>query len=167
VKKPARVRRETSAGGVVLRRAGGEVLVLLIRDAHNNWGFPKGHLERGEAPSDAAVREVQEETGLGALQIIERLDTIEWTFRARGATIRKTCHFFALTTAEARTRPLRKEGITACRWVPLDRGVRMLTYDNARGVLRGARDTVALRVDAIAGAADVTPAAEPVVAAAP
>ena len=62
-------RDETSAGGVVFRLDGREPLVLLIRDSYQNWGFPKGHVERGERPEEAAVREVSEETGLAALTV--------------------------------------------------------------------------------------------------
>jgi 8-oxo-dGTP pyrophosphatase MutT (NUDIX family) len=57
-----RARLETSAGGVVVRRDGSHALYLLIRDSYGNWGFPKGHVESGERPEDAAVREVQEFT---------------------------------------------------------------------------------------------------------
>jgi 8-oxo-dGTP pyrophosphatase MutT (NUDIX family) len=137
-----RTRRETSAGGVVFRRDGAKTLVLLIRDRHHNWGFPKGHVERGEAPADAALREVREETGLANLDIVAPVETIEWTFRFRGKRIHKTCHFFALSTADVRTKPQRKEGITACRWVSLDQGARLLSHANARDVLRAARTTI-------------------------
>ena len=65
-KKP---REEVSAGGIVFRRDGDRTFYLLIRDPYRNWGFPKGHLEDGEDPSAAAVREVGEETGLGGLAI--------------------------------------------------------------------------------------------------
>ena len=60
-------RDETSAGGVVFRLDGREPLFLLIRDSYQNWGFPKGHVESGERPEEAAVREVSEETGLAEL----------------------------------------------------------------------------------------------------
>src|SRR5947207_73870 len=64
-RRQRRAQRETSAGGVVFRRGpGGEPRFLLIRDSYRNWGFPKGHLEPGEPPADAARREVAEETGL-------------------------------------------------------------------------------------------------------
>lgn len=143
MKRPARTRRETSAGGVVFRRDGERTLVLLIRDAHHSWGFPKGHLEADEAPEDAALREVREETGLMNLEVVGPVDTIEWSFRFRGARIHKTCHFFALATEDVRTRPQRREGITACRWVTLEQGARLLTHDNARGVLAAARGAIA------------------------
>ena len=136
------MRRETSAGGVVFRREGGRTLVLLIRDAHASWGFPKGHVERGEAFADAAVREVREETGLDQLDLVAAACSIDWTFRFRGRLIHKTCHFFTIETATRRTRPQRAEGITACRWVTCDEGHRLLTHDNARVVLAAARDVI-------------------------
>ena len=68
----ARAQRETSAGGVVYRLDAGHAVFLLIRDSYQNWGFPKGHLESGERAEDAAVREVREETGIGAELIGER-----------------------------------------------------------------------------------------------
>jgi hypothetical protein len=50
-----RAERETSAGGVIFRRdPNGTPRYLLIRDSYRNWGFPKGHLEPGEPPADAA-----------------------------------------------------------------------------------------------------------------
>lgn len=133
------VRRETSAGGIVIRRTGGQAFILLIRDGHRNWGFPKGHIERGEAPAAAAIREVREETGIRRLTLLGPLRAITWTFRARGVRIRKTCHYFALETDQVRTRPQRDEGISACRWVTPDVGARLLTHDTARQLLAGAR----------------------------
>lgn len=55
------------AGGVVFN-ARGEV--LLLRDRMGYWVFPKGHLEAGEAPEEAAVREVWEETGVRARVVL-------------------------------------------------------------------------------------------------
>jgi 8-oxo-dGTP pyrophosphatase MutT (NUDIX family) len=156
--KPPRTRHETSAGGVVFRRDGTRTLILLIRDRHHNWGFPKGHVERGEAPAEAAVREVREETGLSQVDVVAPLDTIEWTFRFRGRRIHKTCHFFALTTKDVRTKPQRKEGIIACRWVSIDHGAKLLSHENARGVLASARTTISGATPADAPT-DPTPAA--------
>ena len=137
--KRARSKEETSAGGVVFRVVNGAPLYLLIRDSYKNWGFPKGHLEDGEQPDAAALREVSEETGLSDLSLRGLIATIDWHFRFRGRLIHKICHFFLMETAEATTSPQRAEGITACRWLRYDDAEELISYANARDVLRKAR----------------------------
>ena len=134
-----RAQRETSAGGVVFRRgAGGEVHYLVIRDSYENWGFPKGHLERDEPPLDAARREVAEETGLQDLVPRGALEVIDWYFRFRGRTIHKYCHFFLFESRSGEPVPQTDEGITACVWKPLDEALSTISYANAREVLQRA-----------------------------
>ena len=143
----ARARRETSAGGVVYRMGLGSdgvplPLFLLIRDSYRNWGFPKGHLEDGEQPADAAVREVAEETGVSALELRGEIETIDWYFRFRGRLIHKVCYFFLMETPAAETCPQRAEGITACRWAPYEEASKLVSYANARQVLQRAHEMV-------------------------
>ncbi|HJU73215.1 MAG TPA: NUDIX hydrolase [Gemmatimonadaceae bacterium] len=142
--RSAKSRAETSAGGVVVRH-GAEPLVLLIRDSYGKWGFPKGHVEEGEAPATAAAREVAEETGLADLTVVGGLDTISWEFQWRGRRVYKTCHFFLMESRSETTSPQRAEGITECRWESFDRAAELLAYANAREVLRRAREHLALR----------------------
>jgi 8-oxo-dGTP pyrophosphatase MutT (NUDIX family) len=134
-KKP---REEVSAGGIVFRRDGARTFYLLIRDPYRNWGFPKGHLEDGEEPAAAAVREVAEETGIATVELRSAVETIDWTFRFRGRKIHKTCHFFLMETTQRRTAPQGAEGITACRWATYEQATKMIAYDNARAVLEQA-----------------------------
>jgi 8-oxo-dGTP pyrophosphatase MutT (NUDIX family) len=151
----ARARRETSAGGVVFRMAspesgrGARPLFLLIRDSYRNWGFPKGHVEEGEQPEAAALREVAEETGLRGISLRGPVDTIDWYFRFRGRLIHKVCHFFLMETDQAETAPQRAEGITACRWAPFGEACEVISYANARDVLKRANEMIAvLQVEA-------------------
>jgi 8-oxo-dGTP pyrophosphatase MutT (NUDIX family) len=137
-----RASREVSAGGVVYRVDGGRPLFLLIRDSYRNWGFPKGHLENRELPEAAALREVAEETGLGDLVVRGELATIDWHFRFRGKLIHKICHFFLMESENAATSPQREEGITACKWVPIDEALALISYANAREVLQRAAEMV-------------------------
>ena len=129
-------RIETSAGGVVYRRIDGEPRFLLIRDPYANWGLPKGHIEGGETPEEAAVREVAEETGLDSLTMLLQLPTIDWYFRDRGTLIHKFCHFFLFESASGEPVPQQDEGITACAWHALPDALATLSYANAREVLR-------------------------------
>lgn len=140
---PLDARREVSAGGVVYRLVDGAPMYLLIRDSYRNWGFPKGHLECDEEAPDAAVREVQEETGLPTVTLRAEIDTIDWFFRFRGTLVHKICHFFLMETDCSATLPQREEGITACRWAPYADARSLLAYENARLVL--ARADVIIR----------------------
>ena len=135
-------RDEKSAGGVVYRLDGGHALYLLIRDSYQNWGFPKGHIEPGEQAAAAALREVAEETGLAELVVRGSIDTIDWYFRFRGQLIHKFCQFYLIETAESNTCPQRAEGITACRWTRFDEADALVSYSNARLVLRRAQEMV-------------------------
>ena len=145
--KRARAQLETSAGGVVVRMApadGGceRPLFLIIRDSYDNWGFPKGHVEAGEQPEAAALREVSEETGIGSLTVRTSIDTIDWYFRFRGRLIHKVCHFYLMVTDLADTSPQRSEGITACRWESYEQAAQLVSYANARDVLRRAHELI-------------------------
>ena len=137
-----RAERETSAGGVVFRREGDDVRFLLIRDSYRNWGLPKGHLQPGEPPADAARREVIEETGLGDLILHGPIQVIDWYFRFRGKTIHKYCHFFLFESKHGDPVPQAEEGITDCSWHSLAGSVDTISYDNARSVLERAADMV-------------------------
>ena len=141
MKRP-HAKEETSAGGVVYRLVDGAPLYLLIRDSYRNWGFPKGHLEEGEGPESAAIREVAEETGLHALAVRKEIDTIDWFFRFRGQLIHKVCHFYLIETTQSSTSPQRAEGITACRWMSFEEAHALISYENARDVLRRAQGMV-------------------------
>lgn len=126
---------ETSAGGVVFRRTDAGTVVLLIRDSYRNWGFPKGHIEPGEEPIAAAMREIAEETALSDLIPHGEIRAIDWYFRFRGRLIHKTCFFFLFESPSGEAVPQAEEGISACTWLPLEEAVRTVGYANAREVL--------------------------------
>lgn len=89
-----------SAGMVIARRVEGEWLYLLLR-AYNYWDFPKGEVEEGEAPLDAAIREVKEETGLEDLSFNWGKLSIE-TEPYRGG--KKKARYYLAMTSESRVR---------------------------------------------------------------
>jgi bis(5'-nucleosidyl)-tetraphosphatase len=167
--KRGRARHERSAGGVVFRFAEtvdprrkndstrkpeGIPLFLLICDSYGKWGFPKGHVERGERAATAALREVMEETGIRALKLVGSIATIEWFFRLHGTLIRKECEYFLMETEAAETRPQESEGISECRWADLAEARDLIPYENARTVLARAHEMVVARQGATTAATD-------------
>ena len=90
---------EVSAGGLVVDSTGKLGLLIGRRDLKDAtgkrilWSLPKGHIEEGETPEEAALREVQEETGI--VSVIEKsLGVIDFWFMAGGKRIHKTVHHY-------------------------------------------------------------------------
>jgi 8-oxo-dGTP pyrophosphatase MutT (NUDIX family) len=143
-----RTRIETSSGGVVYRPDENGPRVLLIRDPYNNWGLPKGHIEGGETPEQAALREVEEETGLAGLSAVAELPTIDWYFRDRGKLVHKFCHFFLIVSHSGDACPQLDEGITECTWLPFTQALEQVSYANARDVIRIAAERLGVSLQA-------------------
>src|ERR671912_2647515 len=79
---------------------------------------------------------------------------IDWHFRFRGRHIHKYCHFFLFESPDGDACPQVEEGITACQWRPLTEALELLSYDNARGVLKRAGEMVRTLVAVGAGRAE-------------
>jgi 8-oxo-dGTP pyrophosphatase MutT (NUDIX family) len=139
-----RAELEVSAGGIVFRWTPGDAdpRFLLLKDPYGHWGFPKGHLEGEETPAAAAQRETHEEAGLEVLALHGPIKVIDWHFRFRGRRIHKYCHFFLFESASGDPTPQASEGLTDYRWCELEEALSVLSYDNARGVLKRAGEMV-------------------------
>ena len=131
---------ERSAGGVVyrMRRRAGRSFSSSAT-ATRTGDSPRGTSSPTSRPSCAALREVQEETGLDDLALRGEIDTIDWYFRFRGRLIHKVCHFYLMESPSAETSPQRAEGITACRWAPMRRRERHASRTRMRAPCSSAR----------------------------
>jgi ADP-ribose pyrophosphatase YjhB (NUDIX family) len=132
-----RLRRvdETSAGGLVVdQRDGSRPCAALIgrRDRRDRllWSLPKGHLEDGESAEDAAVREVEEETGIAG-RIIAPLGAIDFWFVAEGRKIHKTVHHYLMLALGGELSDADVE-VEQVEWVPLDEVASRLAYADER-----------------------------------
>jgi 8-oxo-dGTP pyrophosphatase MutT (NUDIX family) len=89
----------TSAGGIVSRRDGGRVEIVIGRRRRDRdivtWTLPKGTPDPGETTEETALREVREETGLD-VRITAPFDSIHYTFVQGGTRIHKTVHYFLM-----------------------------------------------------------------------
>jgi 8-oxo-dGTP diphosphatase len=113
-----------AAGGLVLRRRanGAHETLLVHRPAYDDWSFPKGKLEPGESEADAALREVDEETGLRC-----RLEAEVATTRYRDGRGRdKTVRYWLMTPTSGTLEPANE--VDDARFVPLADASELLTY---------------------------------------
>jgi 8-oxo-dGTP pyrophosphatase MutT (NUDIX family) len=139
---PRRWAREVSAGGVVYRRSGDLIEVVLAarrtRRGELAWGLAKGGIEPDESVEDAAVREVREETGLIA-EIEASLGETKYFYVWEEVRIRKTVHFFLMrwTGGDQSDRDDEMEDI---RWFPIDRALKRAAYRGEREILARAAE---------------------------
>lgn len=134
-----RVINERSAGGVMLVRLGPELLVALIRIRGGAvLALPKGHIEAGESPEQAALRETREETGLvgSVLAPLEEISYVFWS-RVHGARVAKRVHFFLLEYRAGSTAHHDAE-VDGVRLVPIEDAVAALNYPGEQRVMVGA-----------------------------
>jgi 8-oxo-dGTP pyrophosphatase MutT (NUDIX family) len=113
---------------------------LLLHYISGHWDFPKGKLEVGEDSKTAAIRELQEETGLTGVQLFDGFShEIGYQFRGKdGQPIEKTVTFFLGKVPKKEVR-LSYEHI-GYAWIPYELAYRQLTFDNAKELLKKAHD---------------------------
>jgi 8-oxo-dGTP pyrophosphatase MutT (NUDIX family) len=124
---------EYSAGGVAVRD--GEVLLIRTKDLRDRtvWAFPKGKLNRNESSVQAALREVQEETGWRC-RIEQELPKSQYWFQRQGKRVKKTVRWFLMTPVE---QVGHHDGeVEEALWVPISEALTRLTYDADRAMLR-------------------------------
>src|SRR5919108_2221525 len=135
-------KREVSAGGVVYRREGDGIEVVLAsrrtRRGDLAWGLAKGGIEDGESMEVAALREVREETGIRA-EIEASLGETRYFYVWEDVRIRKTVHFFLMRSVGGDIDD-RDDEMEEVRWVPLERALKRAAYRGERDVLQRAAE---------------------------
>lgn len=108
--------KEISAGGVVYRKEGDRLEMLMIEDRYGKWTLPKGKQEAGEEVEETALREIREETGLEG-RIVRPLMTVNYQYDdPEGGTVDKDVHYF-LVQCTARDATPQLEEICRLEWL--------------------------------------------------
>ena len=140
------MRREFSAGGVVVRRLRGGWRFAAIQPAGRQvWALPKGLIGREETAAEAALREAAEETGVAA-RLVDKLGDVRYVYTWDGERIFKVVSFFLLRYVSGRLGALPPEHaheIAEARWLPLAEGPRLLAYRGERQMAERAIELVA------------------------
>jgi len=122
-----------AAGGIVLRGEGGDRSVALVhRPRYGDWSFPKGKLEDGEDEATAALREVEEETGL-RVRLEQPLTTTHYTVSGGPKTVR----WWRMSLVDDDGHEPDHE-VDQVRWVTPEEAMRLLNYEPDRQLVRQA-----------------------------
>lgn len=130
---------EVSAGGLVIDESKTRGLLIGRRDLKDPtkerllWSLPKGHIEAGETPEMAAIREVAEETGIQS-EISRALGVIDFWFMAGGKRIHKTVHHYLFKEVGG-VLQAQIEEVDEVGWFPLDQIVSMLAYPDEKKLI--------------------------------
>jgi 8-oxo-dGTP pyrophosphatase MutT (NUDIX family) len=133
---------EFSAGGVVVR--GGETIVIVparrAASGRTVLALPKGHVDPGETPQEAAVREVREEAGVDA-DLVEKLGDVRYWYQREGRRIAKVVSFY-LFDYRAGDPADHDAEVEVAQWMPLHRAAQELSYRGEREMVQRALDRV-------------------------
>ncbi len=141
------MRRELSAGGVVVRRLRGRWFFAAIRPGgkpEGVWALPKGLIARGESAEETAAREVGEETGVRA-RLAGKLGDVRYVYTWRGERVFKVVSFFLFRYAGGRLGdlpPALAHEVAEVRWLPLEEATRLLAYGGERTMAERALTTL-------------------------
>ena len=128
-----------SAGGLVVRA--GQIL-LISTQSGRRWQLPKGHIEAGETPEEAAVREVREETGVTG-RLLAPLSEVEYWFVEKGARrVHTRVDYFLLDYVSGSAADFDAGEVSGAEWFSWDEGIARLSFDNERRVVLQAREIV-------------------------
>lgn len=135
---------EFSAGGIVVREENGQTAILVSQHSgHHGWVFPKGHVGDtipNETPEEAAVREVQEETGItGAIS--EQLTPTSYWYQFQGEKRHKIVQYFLMTyvLGDIKNHGWEMENV---EWLPISEVEKRLTYDSDKKVWEEAKKKI-------------------------
>jgi 8-oxo-dGTP pyrophosphatase MutT (NUDIX family) len=140
--------RHFSAGGVVFKNMGGQVL-FLIRKASSSpgyrgvvgWSLPKGGIEKGENSQEAALREVAEETGIAA-EIVSKLTEVRYFFMDQEKQkVFKTVVFFLMKWKSDLSQGFDHE-TEEIRWVEMNEARELLVYKNEVKIVEKAKEQI-------------------------
>lgn len=124
---------EFSCGGVILEN--NKVLLVQVKSMKGRkiWTFPKGHIEQGETPRQAALREVLEETGYKAA-IVKPLLKVRYAFTLKGRYVRKVVQWYLMKKL-GRIGKHDPSEILAINWVSINKAKEMVEYPSDKRLL--------------------------------
>lgn len=126
------MREEVSSGGIVIFSN----TILLLKKYNGDWVLPKGRVEENESLSTAALREVEEETGVKA-SIIGYIGQINYRYKSiqYDENISKIVHWYHMKSPSMNCRPQKTEGFISAKFIHRDKVLETLRYKDEKRIV--------------------------------
>jgi len=143
--------KEFSAGAIIFRKEDSHIYYLLLHYTSGHWEFPKGHIEKGENEIETVKREIEEETGLKNIKIIEGFkEYIKYFFRntynLEGEEKKKAPWVFKIVTfylAQTQEKEIKiSEEHLDYKWLPYEQALKKVTFKNSKEILKKVNEFV-------------------------
>jgi 8-oxo-dGTP pyrophosphatase MutT (NUDIX family) len=139
--------KEVSAGGVVFRKRGNRLEMMMIEDRYTKWSLPKGKIENGETIEQAALREIKEETGIIG-RIVNPIEVIYYKYyHPKHGQMEKEVHYFLVEAIDGKLEAQVTE-INEVKWLDPEETWELQTeqgYSNNNSVVQKALNQLGIR----------------------
>ncbi len=135
---------EKSAGCILFQIDQGIIKFLLLRYGLGHWGFPKGNIEVGEKEKEAGIREVQEETGISKIVLIDNFkEKVHYIYKRHGKTIHKEVVYFLAESIEKEVTISFEH--SEYKWACFEDSLKQLSFENAKTILNKAHQEISTK----------------------
>lgn len=132
--------KDKSIGIIVYHRFPRSLKFLILKHRKGHWSFAKGHKDRGETAIETAKRELREETGIKKTEFLSKKVLLKERYiyknKNKKSVIKSVDYFIAKTNSDIVA--IDKNEITGYRWCTLNTGVKLITFNQSRKLLRKA-----------------------------
>ena len=135
---------EKSAGCILFQIDQGIIKFLLLRYGLGHWGFPKGNIEVGEKEKEAGIREVQEETGISKIVLMDNFkEKVHYIYKRQGKTIHKEVVYFLAESIEKEVTISFEH--SEYKWACFEDSLKQLSFENAKTILNKAHQEISTK----------------------
>ena len=140
------MKKATSAGGIIVKKEGDKYyLLLLYYSEYKDLGFLKGHVKEGETIEEDAIREMNEETGLQNISIINKIGSlIRESVEDNGETVLKTIHMYLMESQDFNHGDKAEEKYG---WYEYDEAIERMAFKEEAEVLRKHKEAMTKQAD--------------------
>lgn len=137
------VKKHHSIGIILFFRFPRKIKYLLLKQHQGHWGFPKGHVEKGEKYLDTATRELREETGIKKIRLIKNKILLRdfYSYNNSNSKIIKTVDYF-IAESLIETVKIDNKEIVNFKWFTFEKSIERLTFSKSKRILKSANKII-------------------------